>query len=270
MIRLSKFFTKKADSNPNPIQPKFDSRSKRTSIKDLEDEDLQEDPEKQKARHRLIGATVLVLIAIVGLPKVFDSAPKKVQNDVVLQMVSSPVEPNKAPFKDNGSNDLSPELNDKAKDSAPTVAIPKSISPAPEKLTEKVIDKVVVKDQPKAEQVKDDVSKAADKKTSSASDKSLAKGEEVVEDVAKVKKAPPIVSTKYIVQIGAFSSTDRVKKWTAKLKEQKISFFTEEKKKDNETLHLLRAGPFSDKIAADAAEKKIRSLGLNPRVVEVK
>jgi DedD protein len=31
---------------------------------------------------------------------------------------------------------------------------------------------------------------------------------------------------------------------------------------------LLRAGPFGEREAAESAEKRIRSLGLSPRIVE--
>jgi DedD protein len=33
-------------------------------------------------------------------------------------------------------------------------------------------------------------------------------------------------------------------------------------------LYVLRAGPFADKDAAEAAEKKIKDMGLSPRLVD--
>jgi len=33
---------------------------------------------------------------------------------------------------------------------------------------------------------------------------------------------------------------------------------------------LLRSGPYADKASADAAEKKIRYIGLSPKIVEQK
>ena len=54
------------------------------------------------------------------------------------------------------------------------------------------------------------------------------------------------------------------------MKEQKIPNYTLNKTgADGVKLHLLRAGPFSSKEAADAAEKKLKAMGLSPRVVEV-
>ena len=73
MIRLSQLF--KRDSQPDDglrasltrsrSDSKFSSRGSRVTA---DDPVLTEDPEYQRARHRLIGAAVLVLIAIVVLP----------------------------------------------------------------------------------------------------------------------------------------------------------------------------------------------------------
>ena len=43
---------------------------------------LTEDPERQKARHRLLGAIFLVTVAVAGLPIIFDSKPKQYNNDI--------------------------------------------------------------------------------------------------------------------------------------------------------------------------------------------
>ena len=39
--------------------------------------------------------------------------------------------------------------------------------------------------------------------------------------------------------------------------------------KEGVKLHLLRSGPYTDKASAEAAEKKVRNMGLSPRLVEV-
>ena len=62
----------------------------------------------------------------------------------------------------------------------------------------------------------------------------------------------------------SFASDDSIKNVTAKLKELKIPFTTAIKTRpDGAKLTVFRAGPFSDKDAAEAAEKKIKAT-LNP------
>jgi DedD protein len=212
-------------------------------------DELTEDPERQKARHRLIGAVFLVSVAVAGLPLLFDSQPKQYTNDIAIQIIQP------------GSKD------------------PKT---SEEKLVVTEQDPKAIVTEIKKEEVKD--TKQA-KKEEAKSDKSapitktLDKGEEVVailesrQDKKPATSLAPNISgsSKYIIQIGAFSSEERVKNWQIKLKEQKIDSFVEFKtSKEGVNLHLLRSGPYPDKASAEAAEKKIRYVGLNPKVTELK
>ena len=94
MIRLSQLFKRdsqpddglRASSTRSRADAKLNSRSSRVTA---DDPVLTEDPEHQRARHRLIGAAVLVLIAIIVLPRVLDSKPKSVSNDIAITIVSS-------------------------------------------------------------------------------------------------------------------------------------------------------------------------------------
>ena len=89
----------------------------------------------------------------------------------------------------------------------------------------------------------------------------------------KTEEAAPKPATtgsgKFVIQIGAFASEERAKGWIAKLKEQKIPNYVLNKNgTDGAKLYILRAGPYTDKDAAEAAEKKIKAMGLSPRLVE--
>ena len=53
---------------------------------------------RRQARHRLIGATVLVLLAVVGFPLVFDTKPREVAPDIRIDMPDKErVPPNQPP-----------------------------------------------------------------------------------------------------------------------------------------------------------------------------
>ena len=108
----------------------------------------------------------------------------------------------------------------------------------------------------------------------------MAAGEEVV--AASAPKADPKPkaddapksnatngSAKYIIQIGAFASEANVKALAARLKNQNIpSYVLNKTGTDGGKIFLVRAGPFTDKDVAEAAEKKIKAMGLSPRLVE--
>jgi DedD protein len=212
---------------------------------------LTEDPERQRARHRLIGAVFLVTVAVAGLPIIFDSKPKQYNNDIAVQIIQPG-------SKEEKKAEEAKEVKEaKATDSATTSA--------PVSSTENKESKEAKKEEAKNNQP-----------TPVA--KSLDKGEEVLSILENRTPATPAAPNagvnpngKFIVQIGAFSSEERVKNWQKKLTEQKVSSYIEIRtNKEGVKLHLLRSGPYEDKASAEAAEKKIKYVGLSPRIIEQK
>jgi DedD protein len=258
MIRLPKLFKRNSETedldrgsargrrNTTKLAPRSFQRAQEN-----EELALTEDPEQQRARHRLIGAGVLVLIAVVGLPRILDNKPKSVNNDIAINIVTSLPVPNVA----------LPVGEEKAKPPTPIEAPAKEsvIASSPELKPEaKVVD-------------------SKSNSSPSPSNKSgvmgLAAGEEVVvAPKAKSEEIPKQVAGtgKFVIQIGAFASEERAKGWITKMKDQKIPNYVINKTgADGVKLYVLRAGPFTDKDAAEAAEKKVKAMGLSPRLVEV-
>ena len=244
MIRLSQLF--KRDSQPEDglrdssmrsrADNQFISRGSRVTA---DDPILTEDPEHQRARHRLIGAAVLVLVAIIVLPRVLDSKPKSVSNDIAVTIVSSlqpaaPPQPTPAPPAEAKSEEVKTATPPTPAPPSPPVAVAPS---------------------------------SADKTLG------LAAGEEIVvtakSNALASTNANPSAAGKFVVQIGAFASEERANGWIAKLKEQKIpNYVLNRTGSDGSKLYALRAGPFPDRETAEAAEKKIKAMGLTPRIVE--
>ncbi len=255
MIRLPKIFKRNAEAED------FDRSSARTSrpanklaprsfqrTQESEDLALTEDPEQQRARHRLIGAGVLVLVAVVGLPRILDDKPKSVNNDIAVNIVAS------LPAPSAVMPPVAVEVLAKEKE----VALSKELVVTP------------------ASEIKPEIKTEAKSTTSAnkANTIGLAAGEELVaspNSTAKAEEIPKKVGPgKYVIQIGAFASEERAKGWIAKMKDQKIPNYVLNKVgSDGTKLYVLRAGPFVDKEAAEAAEKKVKNMGLSPRLVEV-
>ncbi len=265
MIRLPKLFKRKPQSDDldrgsvgaRRTTKKFTPRSLQRSF-ETQDDALTEDPEQQRARHRLIGAAVLVLVAVVGLPRVLDNKPKSVSNDIAVSIVTSlpnPVVSTPAPevkSVEKLETKVAPDPAPKEKESSPVKATPTPVTAA-----------------------------VTEAKTAPVPNKSptlgLAVGEEVVASPTKPKvdaQAKPTTATpvsgKFVLQIGAFASEERAKGWIAKMKDQKIpNYVLNKNSADGTKLYVLRAGPFPDKDSAEAAEKKVKAMGLSPRLVEV-
>ena len=270
MIRLPQLFKRKPETEdfdrasvgirrtPRNIAPRSLQRAK-----EAEELALTEDPEQQRARHRLIGAAVLVLIAVVALPRILDNQPKAISNDIAINIVTS------LPLAQESVPTPIPKSQENAS-SAPTVApsTQEVVKPSPELKTEKKLDV-------KAETKKQSVQSAPNKARAPAM--GLAAGEEVVAGAADAKLSESTEKSsvvngggKFIIQIGAFASQDRANGWIAKMKEQKIPHYVLNKTNASGVkLLVLRAGPFTDKGLTESAEIKLKAMGLTPRVVEV-
>jgi DedD protein len=274
MIRLPSFFKRKTQSDDLELGSRGGRTAKRAAPRsfqraaEAEELALTEDPEQQRARHRLIGAAVLVLIAVVGLPRILDSKPKSAPNDIAVNIVTSLPIP---------GAETKPETKPEEKPKAEVVA-------ESAKETPKVAVTPEVKAEAKVETKVD--AKPAAPATNKSGALGLAAGEEVVAATAapkadtkpktdtkpKADDAKPTTSNgsgKYVIQIGAFASEDNVKALVARLKTQKIpSFVLNKANAEGNKVFLVRAGPYADKDAAEAAEKKIKAMGLSPRLVE--
>ena len=270
MIRLPSFFKRKTQSD----DLEFDSRGGRTAKRaaprsfqraaEVEELALTEDPEQQRARHRLMGAAVLVLIAVVGLPRILDSKPKLAPNDIAVNIVTSlPIPGTESKSEEKPKAEVPVES---AKDAPKVVAAP---VPAPEVKPETKPDaKAEVKPAAPAASKSVTLGLAAGEEVVAASAASATKADKPKTDDA-TKPATTNGSGKYVIQIGAFASEERAKGWIAKLKDQKIPNYVLNKTgTDGAKLYVLRAGPYTDKESAEAAEKKIKAMGLSPRLVE--
>lgn len=253
MIRLSSFFKRNPETEEFSRASYLGRRSSkriapRSFQRAQENEALAftEDPDRQRARHRLIGAAVLVLVAVIALPRILDNKPKLNSNDIAVNIVTSLPTITAAP-----EDAVNPVLPD-----SPVKGMQLSAS--------KELGTTLLSPETKPAQ--------AQSKSSSIG---LIAGEEVVPaSNSKEKSEGPIkkssTSGKFVIQIGAFASEERAKGWTTKMKAQNIPNYVLNKTgADGIKLYVLRAGPFSDKDVAEAAEKKVKEMGLSPRLVEV-
>jgi DedD protein len=266
MIRLPSFFKRKTQADDLELGSGGRRSAKRAAPRsfqratEAEELALTEDPEQQRARHRLIGAAVLVLIAVVGLPRILDSRPKTAPNDIAVNIVTSlpiPGAETKAEVKSE----------EKSKTEA-VVETPKAAVPAPEVKTE-------AKPEAKAEV------KPSAPAPSKAPGLGLAAGEEVVATASSAKpsvdtanasanNAAANAPTKYFIQVGAYASESNLKDIYAKLKGQKLAYIVLNKTtSDGAKLAVVRVGPYTDKDTALAAEKKVKAVNLPTKLITI-
>ncbi|MWL87924.1 SPOR domain-containing protein [Cupriavidus sp. SW-Y-13] len=209
------------------------SRRTADDYADRADDSLDPDfPQKQRARRRLIGAVVLLAAAVIVLPIVFEHKPRPVSEDVAVKVANGQGGTQKPKVEARKADPLPPQASSGRNDAALDAGEEIVNAPAPAADKGKADAKVAE-------------AKPADKPAASAN-----------------------ANTKYLILIGAFSSEERARGWLAKLKESKVPAYVEKKTLSDGDRILLRAGPFNSRDAVDAADKKVRAIGLTSKVVE--
>lgn len=244
---LLSLFSSRKGTDPAPergrrtrAEPGAGIGASRRPAEEYADDTLDPDfPQKQRARRRLIGAVVLLAAAVIVLPIVFEHKPRPVSDDVAVS-VANGQGAQKPKVEARKAQALPPSANSGRNDAALDAG-------------EEIVN-TPAQDKPKADTKQPDAK--ADTKVADAKP-------------AEAKAADkPAANTKYLILIGAFSSEERAKNWLAKLKESKVPAFVEKKTLADGDRILLRAGPFSSRDAADAADKKVKSIGLTSKVIE--
>jgi DedD protein len=233
---------------------------------------------RRRARHRLIGAVVLVLLAVVGFPLMFDTQPRPVAVDTPILI---PDRPTSAPLK------VTQALPSDASPAKPLLPDAQPL-PAQEGLDAKEeavqAGKPAPADEPKPVQVtssksseaapKPPVAKAEVKPALSKTDKT--------EPVAKPKddgnkarallegKPPAAKAERHVVQVGAFSDPAKVREVRRKLEQAGVITFTQVvETPGGKSTTRVRVGPFSSREEADKAAAKVRKLDLSAAVLRI-
>jgi len=216
---------------------------------------------RKRAKHRLIGAVVLVLAGVIGFPLLFDTQPRPVAIDIPIEI------PAKSGAKPLAVPAAAAPPQRAASDK---VAVPSSLSPREEIITEKVTVAPAVpasaavktesKPEPKPEPKV--VAKAPTAADEAARAKALLDGKVAA---ATPAAKPAVVSEaegRLVVQVGAFADADKAREVRQKLEKAGLKTYTQvAETKDGKRIRV-RVGPFATKADADKAASKIKSLDL--------
>ena len=226
---------------------------------------------RRRARHRLIGAVVLVLVGVVGFPLLFDTQPRPVAVDIPIEIPDrnkvKPLPPLPAEPAAAGKVSQAPPPVVPAPAAPPPVAkaepapapapAPVEAKPAPAEKAAKAEPPVEKKPEAKPEaQAKAETKaepRSETKVADSAKAKALLEGKSVDTGAA---------GARYVVQVGAFAEKDKARQAQQKLQKAGLTNYTNVAETKNGTRIRVRAGPFASKAEADQAAQKIKGLDL--------
>ncbi len=204
---------------------------------------------RRRARHRLIGACVLVFIGVVVFPLIFDTQPRPVSVDIAIDI---PDRAHSKPINANSSANASTSANSSASASANSNAASSSnvSASAPSAPTNtKPLDTAAALD------AKEEVVKTVAKTETKAEAKPETKATDT-------KDAP-----RFIVQVGAFSDEAKLREVRAKVEKSGFKTYTHVADTKEGKRTRVRVGPFASREEADKVANKIKQLQLQPQVL---
>jgi DedD protein len=229
---------------------------------------------RRQARQRLIGAAVLVVLAVTGFPLVFDTQPRPVSDDMSIDIPSKakqdPVQPpaplaahsGAVPAGAEGSGNVG-EPKQSLSDKEELVAEVEKANPTPVVST--------------AAASKSDKSKAPAAKTETAKIEAnkadAAKALAALTDTAKPKSGSDDAGKSdgsekhYLVQTGSFLEEAKVRETRNKLEKAGLKTFTQVVEAKDGKRTRVRLGPFATKAEAEQAAEKAKSLQLQAFVL---
>lgn len=213
---------------------------------------------RQRARHRLIGAVVLVGVGVVGFPLLFDTQPRPVAVDIPITI------PDKAKAKPLAIPAPSAPTTASASASGNgSVAASASLAPREQVVSEK--------SEPKPVQAKVKTEAAAIKKEAPPSPRVAApepktetrvKADDGARAKALLDGADKDAAERFVVQIGAFADATKARETRLKVEAAGLKTYTHVAETAEGRRIRVRVGPYPTKAEADKAAKKIKSLSL--------
>ncbi len=251
---------------------------------------------RRRAKHRLIGAAILVLLGVIGFPLLFDSQPRPIPVDIAIDI------PDKGKAKPIGIGigaagpvvklDKPAETADPAPVATPPVStppvaatsaansrVPASASldakeevvtakadpapAAPAHKTEKPEKPAQVKPEPHPEP-------RPEPKPVAKADESGARAKALLEG----KDAPAAASVasadaRFVVQVGAFSDAAKAREARQKVERAGLKTYTQVVDTKDGQRTRVRVGPFANKAEADKAAAKIKGLELSASILSL-
>ena len=243
---------------------------------------------RKRAKHRLIGASVLVLVGVVGFPLLFDTQPRPLAVDIPIEIPGkNSVKPLTLPTlstKPEAAKEPAASASVAAQDKVATSsslgareemvadkkpAPPAPVATAPKKEADPAVKpdvKVANKPEPKPQITPETKSEAkpetrpAARSDDGARAKALLDGQAVASGSSAA--SAPAAEGRIVVQVGAFADDDKAREVRQKLERAGLKTYTQVAPTKDGKRTRVRVGPFATKAEAEKAASKIKTLDL--------
>ena len=229
-----------------------------------------------RARQRLIGATVLLSIGVIGFPLLFETQPRPIAVDIPIEiarkdglpplqlpaagpaltpasaavLAAEGTAPDADPLTATGA--APPEIVDRAGDAGRETGLKAGDASAPQRAA---AVSVAAAPKPQAAASKPAIARPAE---DGARAQALLNGQ--------AASAPP---ARVVVQVGAYSDADKLREARQKLEKLGLKTYTQVIEVDGAKRTRVRVGPFETRADADKAAARIKAAGLPVAVLNL-
>ena len=241
-----------------------------------------------RARRRLIGAAVLVVLAVIALPQVFESQPRPLDTSIAVVLprkdsvapVQAPVPPVPVPMQAplSESPDAAPQtppqpLAPPPLAAAPVIAPPALVTPpvavpAPQPAVDNAAAEKAARDKAAKDKAERADRLAADR---AAAEKLVADRAAAAERATALTKAAadkalaakkPESGVRFVVQVGAFAEAAMVREARQRIEKLGLRATEQEVETSSGRRTRVRLGPFNTREEAERALARLRAAGL--------
>lgn len=219
---------------------------------------------RRRAKHRLIGSAVLVLIGVIVFPLLVDKQPRPIPVDIPIEI------PDRNKVKPLGSaQPPSAELtraaampaDDKAEVADPVRSPAAAPPPAPVALPATPPSTATAP----AREAGPEKAAAAAKPANSGNDGQRAQA--LLEGKPSEDKTQPTEGGRFIVQVGAYADAAKAREVRLKMERGGIKTYTHVANTKDGQLTRVRVGPFASRSEAEQAAAKVKKLDLPASVL---
>ena len=245
---------------------------------------------RRRARHRLIGAAVLVLVGVVGFPLLFDTQPRPIPVDIPIEIPdrnkvaplvvpapvadapaakpAAPATPEPAPTaavqRPEPSRTAAANGLADGEELVPSARLaPAKLTPAPAAAPAAAKPEVKHEAKPPAAPAP---SPAPEPKPARADDSARARA--LLE--GRSTEAPAAAGAeeaRFIVQVGAFADAEKAREARTKVERAGLKTYTQVVDTKDGKRTRVRVGPFTNRAEADKAAARIKALDLSASVL---
>jgi DedD protein len=227
---------------------------------------------RRRARHRLIGSAVLVLVGVIGFPLLFDSQPRPIAVDIPIEIPDrNKVKPlGNLPVIAPAAQSSGAVITEEAPASKPVATAPPPApvaSVATNSPTRAVVGAVASASAP----VKAETKALPEKSTPPHPVSSPVKSDDGSKAQALLEGKEPAAATgpRFIVQVGAFAEAAKAQDVRKKVEKAGLKTYTHVAQLKEGKRIRVRVGPFDSRAAAEKAAEKIKKLELSAAILEL-